>query len=530
MSFPPKEEQETFLEALGGETLNDGELIRKLGWDNEKYYRVKKYLLATEKIELIGPLKFRQKEVIPIKWVEREPPKPCSKEDIWAKASELYREYENITKQEVRKDEIYETPKWTVFNWVAYLYWACRKYGSYLLPFSDEEYHDPSALKDYDTPQEFVESEDGLKTPLPLAEDYRGYEEMVKEEKQEEHKEELRYLAERLKTFRREELREEDIHLLSGKHMESYEKSIIEARKQRDEARREAKELDREIEDLKWELRTTEEALPEKKPPPPKVRWTKELEGKLQDRYYATLDKLGVKLTTVLRARFRDEIPEFEKIETEKEMFEAAEELAYVIQRERAIAEKRPLREPPEERPPREVRIGPPEEEEEFYVEVPPAEFPIYPEKGFFPSRRLTSLELIEIENKYYQDVYGCGKNPDLYRREFEEWIETFLFDSWDQVKKNYESLIDIVCYGKKIKLLPRALPAEVIDELVHWLVSLKQYNTIEEIQEQLELMGKTASKEDVVIAIRTGYEQKVPNFVIVTRQYLEKLLGEPLT
>jgi len=42
--------------------------------------------------------------------------------------------------------------------------------------------------------------------------------------------------------------------------------------------------------------------------------------------------------------------------------------------------------------------------------------------------------------------------------------------------------------------------------------------------------MGKTASKEDVVIAIRTGYEQKVPNFVIVTRQYLEKLLGEPLT
>jgi len=292
--------------------------------------------------------------------------------------------------------------------------------------------------------------------------------------------------------------------------------------------------LQRQLEESNRERSKLERILQEQKRQPKPPAWTTRLERKLEDIFKATFTRAGLSPTRFM-SEYRTELETIKTLPTEDDLVSAVEAFAAeIVQRElaRKIKPPRVRDERPPERPPRDVRVGLPEEEEEeeFYVEAPPAEFPTYPEKGFFPSRRLTTLELIEIENKYYQDVYGCGKNPDLYRQEYEDWIETFLFDSWDQVKKNYESLIDIVCYGKKIKLLPRALPAEVIDELVHWLVSLKKYNTIEEIQEQLELMGKTATKENIILAIRTGYKQKVPSFVIVTRDYLEKLLGEPLT
>jgi len=306
-------------------------------------------------------------------------------------------------------------------------------------------------------------------------------------------------------------------------------RTIVALRKQLEEASQEARRAGKP-EPTRKEIEEHVKIPPTPRPP----AWTTRLERLLEDIFKATFTRAGLNPAKFM-SEYRVELNTIIKmLPSEDEMVAAVEALAAeIVQRElaRKIKPPRVRDERPPERPPREVRVGlPEEEEEEFYVEAPPAEFPVYPEKGFFPSRRLTSLELIEIEDKYYQDVYGCGKNPDLYRREFEEWIETFLFDSWEQVKKNYESLIDIVCYGKKIKLLPRALPAEVIDELVHWLVSLKKYNTIEEIQEQLELMGKTATKENIILAIRTGYKQKVPSFVIVTRNYLEQLLGEPLT
>lgn len=335
MSQPAEErEREEFLKALGAETTLESDLITRLHWADEKYTRVRDTLLRRGQIERIGPYKIRA-TIIPIKRAfEVAPLETCSKEDIWKTASELYHKYKDITKKEMRKGVVYETPKWTVFNWRTYLHWACRKYGSYLTPFSDEEYHDPEALKDYSSPAEFVESNDGLKFRPPQIEDYTAYEETLKKEESEKRAEELHYFADELKKFRRTELKKEDIFLLSDKHIRSYERSIKQARTQRDAAKRENKLKANEIDRLKWELDDLKGAEKRKPLPPPPVRWTKELEEKLRDRYYATLSRLGIRITTGLRARFRDELHEFKKLETEKEMLKASEELAHIISRE----------------------------------------------------------------------------------------------------------------------------------------------------------------------------------------------------
>ncbi|MBA7696931.1 hypothetical protein ES703_105587 [subsurface metagenome] len=41
--------------------------------------------------------------------------------------------------------------------------------------------------------------------------------------------------------------------------------------------------------------------------------------------------------------------------------------------------------------------------------------------------------------------------------------------------------------------------------------------------------MGKPASRDDVIAAIKRGWAEKVPNYVVVKKSYLEKLIGEPI-
>ncbi|GAI39543.1 unnamed protein product, partial [marine sediment metagenome] len=243
MSTPPDEQE--FLTALGEETLLDTDLIRKLGWTDEKFERIKDALLRREKIERIGPYKLRAKEVVPLKYVVPYL-EPCTKKDIMREAKELFQKYKYITKKAVSKrGVVYETPKWTVFNWRAYLLWACRKYGSYLTPFSDEEYHDPQTLRDYDTPEGFVEA--NLKFKPPEVEDYSTYKAIEKQELSERRTEELQHLADELSRFRRKELREADVHLLTEKQIRTWDAAIKQARKQRDEAKRTTTLKDKEL-------------------------------------------------------------------------------------------------------------------------------------------------------------------------------------------------------------------------------------------------------------------------------------------
>jgi len=327
-----RKEREEFLKALGTETTLESDLIARLHWADEKYTRVRDPLLRLGRIERIGPYKIRA-TVIPIKRAFKVAPlEMCTKDAIWETASELYHQYKDITVKKVRKGKVYETPKWTVLNWRTYLYWCCRKYGRYLF-FTDEECRNLNTLKDYSSPAAFIESKDGMTFLPPLADDYTAYEEALKEEESIVRADELHRLADELRKFRRRELKEEDIYLLSDKHIRAYERSIKQARKQRDAAKGEIKSKDKEIERLQWELEDLKEDEKKKPPAPRPVRWTKELEGRLRDRYYATLSKLGIRITTGLKARFRDEIPDLRRIKTEKEMLEASEKLAHVIAR-----------------------------------------------------------------------------------------------------------------------------------------------------------------------------------------------------
>lgn len=282
-----------------------------------------------------------------------------------------------------------------------------------------------------------------------------------------------------------------------------------------------------------------------------KVRMTDDLKTRLKRLFEATYTKETGKSPSKFLPEFWVELDlQISLLSTEEEMKAAVIDLVFeIVGREEARErlKKKELERPPPEKPPKEAIIGLPPEEEEEFITAPPAELPTYPEKPFktelYPNRQLTGSEIDDIRDAFTSAVYMCGKKPDRYQKEFNDWIENFLFDSWEQVKSNYANLIDIVCYEKKIALIPRAPPAEVIDELVHWITSIdtieeiidhkkimRKPETIEEVIDKLEEMGKPGvPKSDVIAAVKRGWKEKAPNYVIVTKQYLEKLLGEPL-
>jgi len=219
-----------------------------------------------------------------------------------------------------------------------------------------------------------------------------------------------------------------------------------------------------------------------------------------------------------------------------------------IVLREQARKAKPPRIGEEEAKPPREVRVGLPEEEEEegFYVEAPLAEFPPSSEEGFFPSRRLTGTEIEDIEEVFDYKIAGCGKRPERFEKEFDDWIRTELFGSWDHVKKNFKTLVEMICTGKAFAKPPRALPYESREPLIQWQVSLKterpedwaipwkmkppKHNTIEDVIAELEKLGQPGvQRYEVVTAVKNGWKEKIPSFVNIDREYLEKLIGEPL-
>jgi len=314
---------------------------------------------------------------------------------------------------------------------------------------------------------------------------------------------------------------------------------------------RRVKELEIELTEAKKRREITPERPPTvRTPPEPRpLTWTTRLERDLRDVFESTFTIEGMSPRRYM-PEYRRELEVVRTLTTKEEMIKAVEEHAKeIIRREQALKVKPPrVGPPPEERPPIERRIGlPPEEEGIPLAEAPPTPFTIYPEKPFvtalYPNRLLTKSEIDDIWDSYRMAVTMCGKNPDRHRKEFEEWMETYLFTSWEQVKNNYENLIESICLEKKLKPIPRAPPAEVIDELVHWITSVntiedivdnkpikRKPKTIEEVIEKLDEMGKPGvPRSDVIAAVKRGWQEKAPNYIIVTKEYLEKLIGEPI-
>jgi hypothetical protein len=264
----------------------------------------------------------------------------------------------------------------------------------------------------------------------------------------------------------------------------------------------------------------------------PKVYWSKQLEEKLKDLFLATLLKAGVKSPSKFLPELRIEFDVIKTLPTEEDMMKAVEALAQeVIERETTpkirFEPVAPPITPPRIREPYERFIE--EEEPSMYPE------PKYPERSLsempFP-RRPAGIEIDQIRPKFLHDLMNCGiYNAEQYLPYFQKYFEEVLFKSWEDMRAAYETLVDQICRGMP-PVYPsahRALPYESICEGVYWLVSLKQYKSAEEIAAALGELGTPASTETVKSCIRTGWTEKVPNFAIVTKQYLEQLIKEPL-
>ena len=264
--------------------------------------------------------------------------------------------------------------------------------------------------------------------------------------------------------------------------------------------------------------------VPPKAPPP--FRWTTELERKLRDIFEATFTRAGLSPRRYM-AEYRVELEVIKTLTTQDDMVKAVEELAKeIIAREKAVKIRPPVIRPPG--PPRPPEVPFFREEEVFYEPF------IYPPAAMsemrFP-RRPAGIEVDQIYAKFQADLLMCGiAVPETYRSTFETW-ENHTYDSWKQMRDIYELMVQKICKGQPFTYrdLPVRIPYEAICEGVYWLVSQKWAESIEEIVRKLDELGTPATRETVKDCIRTGWREKVPNFVIVTKDYLEYLLAEPL-
>jgi len=306
-------------------------------------------------------------------------------------------------------------------------------------------------------------------------------------------------------------------------------KQIAELRKQLEKASQEARRAGRP-EPTKKEIEEHVKVPPTPRPP----AWTTRLEKKLEDIFKATFTREGLSPTRYM-PEYRLELDIIKTLTTEDEMVTAVEALAAeIVQREkvRKITPPR-LREerPPPERP---YRL-PPEYEEERPDYGDAYAAPSYPPHSMseMPFPRLPAgIELDLIEDKFIYDLMNCGiYSPELFLPQYRSKFAEVLFKSWDDMRKAYDLLVESICKGLEVRYPAeyRALPYESIEDAVYWLVSQKRFESAEEIAAEMYDLGTPATAEEVRIFIRRGWEDKVPNFVIVTRDYLEKLLGEPL-
>jgi len=307
-------------------------------------------------------------------------------------------------------------------------------------------------------------------------------------------------------------------------------KQVAELRKQLEEAQREARRAGKP-EPTKKEIEEHVKVPPQPRP----AAWTSRLEKKLEDVFKAAFTREGMSPTRFM-SEYRLELEVLKTLPTEDDMVAAVEALAHeIVLREQARKVKPPtVREP---RLPPAAPTAPPgapweERDIEPYAEMAVPEYPPRPMSEMPFPRLPAGIELDLIEDRFLYDLMICGiYSPELFLPQFRKNFAEVLFKSWDDMRKAYDLLVESICKGLEVRYPAerRALPYESIEEGVYWLVSQKRFQSAEEIAAELHELGTPATAEEVRIFIRRGYEQRVPNFVIVTRDYLEQLLGEPL-
>ena len=390
-----------------------------------------------------------------------------------------------------------------------------------------------------------VEGEYSMENLENLAEEYPQYRwtedekelAALKQRELEEHREELDYMLHSLpeemqpdyKKLFDEHLFLIDYKLTKGIDLTKERRKTKELLKQLEEAKREARRAGRE-EPTPEEVKRHVEAPPPPRPP----AWTSRLERKLEDVFKAAFTREGMRATPFM-SEYRVELETIKTLPTEDDMVAAVEAFAQeIVLREQARKVKPPTLREPRLPPPPPVTPGVPWEERDIepYEGMAVPQYPPRPMSEMPFPRLPASLEMVLITDRFLYDLMACGiYRPELFLPDLKENFEEVLFKSWGDMRKAYDLLVESICKGLEVRypVERRALPYESIEDGVYWLVSQKRFESAEEIAAELHELGTPATAEEVRTFIRKGYEQRVPNFVIVTRDYLEKLLGEPL-
>ena len=308
--------------------------------------------------------------------------------------------------------------------------------------------------------------------------------------------------------------------------------------------------LDRKLKiaPLKREIATLRERLEEAKkadatPQPPKAprppRWTKELDRKLRDVFEATFTREGMSPRRFM-PEYRLELYIVKTLTTEDDMVKAVEELAKeIVRREKKPPKIRRIPEAPTAPPPEGDRIhilrplDEEEEEEEPPGYVPPTT-PAFPMEPLSPTpfpRNLSQAERDDIWRAFMDELSMRGIAALTFRKEFNDWLGTFTFKSWPQVREHFESLLEQIQTGKPI-LFPLhevMVPWETTEEAVVHFSSIGIYDSMDEMITSLYSYGFDTTGEEVKKIILDQYEKKNFKLMISSKEYLEALINQKL-
>lgn len=309
--------------------------------------------------------------------------------------------------------------------------------------------------------------------------------------------------------------------------------------------------LKREVVELRAKLEEAQAKRETPKPLPLRrgVQWTPRLEQRLKDTFEAMLRREGLSPTRFW-AEYRLELEVIKALETEEVMIKAIEELAKeIIEREKAVPPPRVPTEAPPKPPPERIRVIRPEEEEEYPLAMPRVEVTQDRYAPQFP-RRPSGIEIDQFWEKYTTDLMICGKHlAPRVRPWFREFFSELTFKSWNALLDAYQRLVESICADKLPKMpidliigLPGIGGFLTICEGAEWLASQKWASSSQEIAKRLtEIIGSQVTAEEVKNCLKTAWiENKEakekgiypiphPNLIILSKEYLETLIGEAL-
>jgi len=221
-------------------------------------------------------------------------------------------------------------------------------------------------------------------------------------------------------------------------------------------------------------------------------------------------------------------------------MVKAVEELANdIIRREIKPPKIRRIPEAPTAPPPEGDRIhilrplDEEEEEEEPPGYVPPTT-PAFPMEPLSPTpfpRNLSQAERDDIWRAFMDELSMRGIAALTFRKEFNDWLGTFTFKSWPQVREHFESLLEQIQTGKPI-LFPLhevMVPWETTEEAVVHFSSIGIYDSMDEMITSLYSYGFDTTGEEVKKIILDQYEKKNFKLMISSKEYLEALINQKL-